>query len=95
MKLKHVDLVAGNVFQDARDVKTKFSKTFITYFFPLGADLRQIVDEWVNYLRRERLWGNEDPLFQATRIEVGARLHFEAVGIDRKGWATAAHPKHL
>lgn len=90
MRLKHVDLVAGSVFQDERDVKTKFSKTFTTYFFPVGADVRQIVDEWVNHLRREKLWGNEDPLFPATRIEVGATMHFEAVGIERKAWATAA-----
>src|SRR5271163_2957950 len=33
MKLKHVDLVAGYVYQDARDVRTKFSKTFNTFFF--------------------------------------------------------------
>src|SRR5271170_3176798 len=36
MKLKHVDLIAGCVHQDARDVRTKFSKTFDTYFFPVG-----------------------------------------------------------
>ena len=35
-KIKHVDLSAGSVFQDAREVKTKFSKTFTTYFFPVG-----------------------------------------------------------
>ena len=29
-KLKHVDLVAGCVFQDAREVRSKFSKTFTT-----------------------------------------------------------------
>ena len=34
MKLKHVDLIEGCVHQDARDVKTKFSKTFTTFFFP-------------------------------------------------------------
>ena len=34
MKLKHVDLVAGSVFQDAREVRTKFSKTFTTFFLP-------------------------------------------------------------
>jgi len=28
MRLKHVDLVQGCVYQDARDVKTKFAKTF-------------------------------------------------------------------
>ncbi len=35
-KIKHVDLVNGSVFQDAREVKTKFSKRFTTYFFPVG-----------------------------------------------------------
>ena len=41
MKLKHVDLVAGSVCQDAREVKTKFSKTFTTYFFPVGDEIHQ------------------------------------------------------
>jgi integrase/recombinase XerD len=36
MKLKHVVLTEGCVHQDAREVKTKFSKTFTTYFFPVG-----------------------------------------------------------
>ena len=43
MKLKHVDLAAGAVYQDAREVKTKFSKSFTTFFFPVGDDIRQIV----------------------------------------------------
>jgi integrase/recombinase XerD len=34
MKLKHVDLAAGSVFRDACDINTKFSKTFVTFFFP-------------------------------------------------------------
>jgi len=89
-KLKHVNLAAGSVYQDARDVKTKFSKSFTTTFFPVGADVRQIVDDWVNHLRRDLLWGNDDPLFPATRIALGAAQHFEAVGIDRKAWTTAS-----
>ena len=44
MKLKHVDLIEGCVHQDAREVKTKFSKTFTTYYFPVGEEVRQIVD---------------------------------------------------
>lgn len=90
MRLKHVDLAAGCVHQDARDVKTKFSKTFTTYFFPVGAEIRQIAEDWVNYLRKERLWGLDDPLFPATRIELGVTKQFEAVGIDRQGWSTAS-----
>jgi site-specific recombinase XerD len=57
MKLKHVDLIAGCVHQDARDVRTKFSKTFDTFFFPVGDEVLQIVVEWVGYLRGEKLWG--------------------------------------
>lgn len=85
-----MDLLAGSVFQDARDVKTKFSKTFTTFFFPVGAEIRQIADDWLLHLRRDLLWGNDDPLFPATRVELGDKLHFEAVGIERKPWATAA-----
>ena len=72
MKLKHVDLVAGSVYQDAREVKTKFSKTFTTFFFPVGDEIRQIVADWVTYLREVKLWGNDDPLFPATHMVVGA-----------------------
>ena len=43
MKLKHIDLVEGKVFQDAREVNTKYSKSFTTYFFPVGEEVRQIV----------------------------------------------------
>jgi integrase/recombinase XerD len=90
MKLKHVDLAAGSVFQDAREVDTKFSKTFTTYFFPVGSEVRQIVDVWVTYLREESLWGNDDPLFPSTLVNLGAARQFEAVGLTRKHWSTAA-----
>lgn len=89
MKLKHVDLKEGCVFQDAREVKTKFSKTFTTYFLPLGDGIQEIVTEWVRFLREEKLWGNGDPLFPATRIVVGASRQFEAEGLERKHWNTA------
>ena len=82
MKLKHVDLKEGCVYQDAREVKTKFSKTFTTYFFPVGDEVRQIVAEWVRFLREEKLWGNDDPLFPATRIVVGQTHQFEAAGLE-------------
>jgi len=35
------------------------------------------------------LWGNDDPVFSATRIAVGASRQFEVVGLDRKHWSTA------
>ena len=89
MKLKHVDLVAGSVYQDARDVKTKFSKTFTTFFFPVGDDVQQIVADWVNYLRQVKLWVNDDPLIPATQVAVGKEFRFHVVGLRRKRWSNA------
>jgi integrase len=89
MKLKHVDPKEGRVYQDAREVKTKFSKTFTTYFFPVGEEVRQIVADWVRYLREEMLWGNDDPLFPPTRVALGSARQFEAAGLERSHWRTA------
>ncbi|MEX2165142.1 MAG: tyrosine-type recombinase/integrase [Sulfuricaulis sp.] len=90
MKLKHIDLIAGSAYQDAREVRTKFSKTFTTYFFPVGDEILKIVADWVTYLREVKLWGNDDPLFPATRIALGATRQFEAVGLKRAHWSSAA-----
>jgi hypothetical protein len=40
-------------------------------FFPVGCGIQEIVAEWVRFLREEKLWGNDDPLFPATRIVGG------------------------
>ncbi|HME32471.1 MAG TPA: hypothetical protein VKG65_06955, partial [Terriglobales bacterium] len=60
----------------------KFSKTFTTFFFPVGDEIRAIVAEWVLYLRGEKLWGNDDPLFPATRISLGVTRQFEASDVS-------------
>jgi integrase len=89
IKLRHIDIEQGLIDQDARQVKTKFSKSFATWFFPVGDDISQLVANWVNFLRQEKLWGLDDPLFPATKIIVGASHHFEASGLDRKHWSSA------
>ncbi len=90
LKLKHVDLIADCVNQDAREVKTKFSKTFSTFFFPVGEEVQGIVTEWVYYLRKERLWGNDEPLFPATRVALGPDRQFVAAGLSREHWSNAS-----
>ncbi len=90
MKLKHVDLVANSVFQDAREVNTKFSKTFITYFFPVGDDIQKIVVDWINYLKEELLYSNDDPLFPKTNVISGDDRIFKASGLKRVHWSTAS-----
>jgi len=88
-KLRHIDVADGKIDQDAREVRTKFSKSFITAFFPVGDDIRAVVADWVQYLRRDKLWGLDDPLFPATLVTVGNDLRFEAAGLDRKHWSNA------
>jgi hypothetical protein len=77
------------VVQDAREVKTKFSNSFTTWFFPVGDDIRAIVEEWIAYLRDQKLWGGDDPLFPATAVVNGADLKFEAAGLSRHHWSNA------
>jgi integrase len=66
-KLKHIDITEERVDHDAREVRSKASKTFTTYFFPVGDDLREIVVEWVAYLRTVALWGPETHYFPRRR----------------------------
>ena len=89
IKLKHIDIARKSVFQDARDVKTKFSKTFTTFFFPVGEEVVTVFLDWVDYLLKEKLWGGDDPLFPATAVTTGKSKRFEVVGLDRKGWSNA------
>ena len=82
-------LEAGSVFQDARDVNTKGSKTFTTYFFPVGDEIHKIVREWVTSLKEELLFGLDDPLFPKTEVKQGAARVFEAVGVMPEHWSNA------
>ena len=95
-KLRHIDIAEGKIDQDAREVRTKFSKSFVTIFFPVGDDIRAVVADWVNYLRTEKLWGLDDPLFPATKVAVGDNLRFGAVGLDRRALEQRrSDPGHL
>jgi integrase len=86
--LKHVDLAARTVFQDAREVRTKNAKTFTSTFFPAGRDIEAIVAEWIHELVAKG-FGPDYPLFPATKIALSENGHFAAVGLDRKHWRDA------
>lgn len=87
-RLEHVNLSEQCVEQDARAVRTKFAKTFRTYFMPIGGDALTIVRDWTEELRRDHLRGPADPLFPATAMGLGATGGFVPVGLARHGWAT-------
>ena len=89
LKLKHVDLDRRMIEQDAREVRTKFSKSFPTYFFPVGDEIETVVADWVKFLTTEKLFGFDDPLFPATRVTVGEDGLFKSDGLDRRPWSNA------
>lgn len=89
-RLEHVDLAGGFVEQDGRTVRTKFGKTFRTYFMPVSDRALAIVGDWVTELRMTHLWESADPLFPATRIGLGADGAFESQGLARHGWASTS-----
>jgi integrase len=88
-KLKHVDVEGELIEQDAREVRTKRAKTFPTWFFPVGEDVRAIVVDWIAYLRTEKAFGPDDPLFPKSKVAPGDDLAFCVVGLDREPWANA------
>ncbi len=89
LKLKHIDIKAGTVYQDSREVNTKFSKSFITCFFPVGDDVLDIVIQWVEYLKSDLLLGNDAPLFPKTRMSQGCDNSFQVAGLSREHWSNA------
>lgn len=87
-RLGHVDLDGGYVDQDGRTVRTKAAKSFRTVFMPFDDTAMAIVNEWVTELRRDHLFGPDDPLFPATAMGLDASGAFVSIGLLRKGWTT-------
>jgi integrase len=89
--LVSLKLIRGDragIDQDARDVATKFGKSFPTFFFHVGGEVRTIFLEWVDYLGRELLFGEEDPLFPASEQKSGPERQLVVVGLSRRHWLT-------
>lgn len=87
-RLKHIDLIEGTVFQDAREVRTKAAKTFTTWFLPVDPVYLDCVTGWVRYLRDDLLFGHDDPLFpppEMGRVAGG----FAVIGLKRTPYADA------
>ena len=89
-KLSHINLEENSFFQDAREVHTKFSKTFTTFFFPVGENIKQIVVDWIQYLRTQKLYSNDAPLFPMSEIGLNEQQQFSTIGIKPEHWSSAS-----
>jgi integrase len=89
LKLKHLDTVERLLTQDGREVRTKASKTILTWFFPIGGTAEGIVREWAGELRAVHGWGETDALFPSTDVRLAEDGQFAAKGLKRANWASA------
>ena len=89
VRLKHLDLADRQLFQDAREVRTKFRKTFPTWFFPVGEDFVAIVADWKSELKMVHGFTPDDPLFPQTVVSFGSKGEVLAPRLGKECWANA------
>ena len=86
-RMKRIDLIEGCFYQDARDVKTKNAKTFTTWFMPVNPAYRECFERWVEYLRNDLLFGNEDALFPTPKMDASGGNGYRVSGLTRENYA--------
>ncbi|MGG7565009.1 tyrosine-type recombinase/integrase [Rhodovulum sp. DZ06] len=85
----NLDLPGRCIHFAGQGVETKFGKRFTTWFFPVGADVEEILGAWDRELSHDLLFGPGDPLFPRQKVSRGAG-GFEADGLDRAPWSGTA-----
>lgn len=85
-RLGDVDAAEGYVDHDARHVRTKFAKTFRTWFMPVSDRAIEIVRDWHGELSADPGRGRSDPLFPATAMAPDEGGAFAPAGLAREGW---------
>lgn len=96
LKLKDVDRVKEEVWQDPKHVKTKNRKAISTFFMPFDPLWRDIVLEWLDYAEQELAFKPDDPLFPKAEVKsCPEKLQFEVVGLSREHWANATPVRQI
>ncbi|WP_299919707.1 site-specific integrase [uncultured Roseobacter sp.] len=90
LRLKHIDLFHGKVLQDGRDVNTKFSKTIDTTFYPVDPAYLACFTAWVEYLRHEKLFGDQDALFPKPERGFSKGGGFVNLGLSRDPYSNGS-----
>jgi integrase len=90
LKLKHLDCERRLVLQNPTEVATKFSKRIDTFLFPFSEAFEHIVLDWADYLRRDLMYADHDPLFPQTALGHDENDCFTPTGLLRKNWADAS-----
>lgn len=95
MKLRHIKLERELVEQIPGEVKTKFSKTIYTHFFPVGPDIKDIVINWIKFLREEKLFKDNDPVFPRTKMSHDKNFELQPNGLEPVHWQSAGQIRKI
>jgi len=90
LKLKHVNIELGHVFQDAREVKTKNAKNIMCQFFPVDGAYLKCFTAWVKFLQDDKLFGPDDALFPKADMGYVPGQGLYNRGLSREGYASAS-----
>ena len=88
LNVGHVDLQSGCVNQDGAEVRTKFGKTFVTYFMPVDKIFEDCLSSWIAELTKAHLFGPTDPLFPKPDIHISPTLGIINRGLSRVHYKT-------
>jgi integrase/recombinase XerC len=88
LRLKHIDLFNGRVFQDPREVDTKAAKLIDTTFFPVDPIYLECFTAWMAYLRVKLFFAESDAVFPKAQMGLAKTGGWERQGLSRDPFAT-------
>lgn len=89
MRVKHVRWAAREVEQHPDEVDTKAGKMIQSWFFPVGDVLEAEVKRYLDHLKTDLGFADDDPLFPAPQMGHDDADQFCAIGLSKRRWASA------
>ena len=56
----------------------------------MGDDIKQIIVDWIQYLKTQKLYSNHDPVFPMSELGIDEQQQFKVKGIKSAHWSSAA-----
>ena len=88
LKIKDFDQTRNLISQNPNHVDTKFKKRIETFLMVIDEEHQKIFVDWVNYLKTEKLYSPNDPLFPKTQNGHDENKCFKAYGISNEHWTS-------
>lgn len=95
LRMKHIDIDSWEVEQNPKEVPTKRRKAIYTFFFPVGEYALDVFCDYYEYMKNEKLFGPDDPLFPMTDINTLSPKGGSVLTIARKRWKTSQNASRL